>query len=67
MKTRFGSNTEDIYTVGIDYETMTLVNLDEAEQVLPVHIQDQQKAFTRKKDAAEEKTLFAGFVFDQEN
>lgn len=49
-KTRFGSNNESHYTIGIDYAHMRLLNLDESEQELPLHIKDKLKSIKNKKD-----------------
>jgi len=44
IKTRFSSNNESVYTIGIDYSRMRLLNLDDSEQEIPIHLKDQLKA-----------------------
>lgn len=59
-KTRFASNNESYYTIGIDYSHMQLKNLSEADQEIPLHIKDKIKAEKDKKDNAE---VYSDFDF----
>jgi replicative DNA helicase len=43
IKTRFGSNNETHYTIGIDYSHMRLLNLEACDQEIPLHIKDKLK------------------------
>lgn len=58
LKTRFASNNEQIYGVGVDFDRMKLLNLDESEEVVPLHIRDKIKVQQEKADKQEEKLLF---------
>ena len=58
LKTRFGSNNEQLYGVGVCFENMKLLNLDESEEVVPLHIRDKIKVQQEKADRQEEKLLF---------
>jgi archaellum biogenesis ATPase FlaH len=53
-KTRFGSNNESYYTIGINYNHMTLMNLDASEQEIPVHMKDKLK-YDKEKNKEKEK------------
>jgi archaellum biogenesis ATPase FlaH len=64
MKTRFGSNNEAIYTLGIDYDHMRLLNLGDDQQEIPLHIKDRLKFEKDQKDQKEESTIFTGFDFN---
>lgn len=44
LKSRFLDNIGACYTVGVDRPKMRLVNLDESEQEIPLHLKDQLKA-----------------------
>lgn len=62
-KTRFGSNNESYYTIGIDYNHMRLINLDAADQEIPIHLKDKLKQIKDKKVEKEESNLFDEFDF----
>lgn len=61
LKTRFASNNDSIHTIGVSYNTMTLKNLNEDEQELPIYIKDQLKVQQSKKDEKEEKVILFDF------
>jgi archaellum biogenesis ATPase FlaH len=63
MKTRFSSTNEQIYTVGISYDHMRLMNLGEEDQEIPLHIKDKLKFEKEQQNQKEESTLYSDFNF----
>lgn len=63
MKTRFSSTNEQIYTLGIDYNHMRLINLDQSQENIPLHIRDKLKSEKDKQVEQEESTLYDTFDF----
>jgi archaellum biogenesis ATPase FlaH len=63
MKSRFSSNTESIYNIGIDYEYMRLLDVDNPEAI-PLHIQDRLKNKKQQDDHNEESGLYDSFDFN---
>ena len=63
-KTRFGSNNESYYTIGIDYLHMRLMNLDMCDQEIPLHIKDKLKKNIENKNEEDEENMFGGFKFE---
>ena len=49
LKTRFGSNVNQFYSVGVDKNKMTLTDLADEDQVLPISVRDKQEAFDEKR------------------
>lgn len=41
--TRWDENSNDIFTIGVEYGKMKLTNLDDSEQEVPLHIKDKLK------------------------
>ena len=41
--TRWDENSNQIYTIGVDYPKMRLLNLNDDQQEIPLHIKDQLK------------------------
>ena len=64
MKTRFSSTNGQLYTLGIDYDHMRLLNLDEGQQEIPLHIKDKLKYEKEIKDKKEESPIYEGFDFN---
>ena len=60
IKTRFDENNDQVYTVGVIFKKMRLLNLEEEEQEIPEHIKDRIKSEKKKK---EEKETFSMFDF----
>jgi replicative DNA helicase len=58
IKTRFDSNNDSYYTVGIKYEHMRLYNLDAQDQEIPMHIKDRLKMAQQKTEEEELETMF---------
>jgi archaellum biogenesis ATPase FlaH len=54
LKTRYASNNEFTYTIGIDFSKMRLENLSEEEQEVPLHVRDTLR--NEQKKAEEEET-----------
>lgn len=48
--TRWDENANDVFTIGVEYSKMKLLNLDESEFELPVHIKDQLKLEEKNKE-----------------
>lgn len=61
IKSRFDSNINQIVTVGIDYDKMRLLNLEDDQQEIPVHIKDKLKAEQKKKD---DQDTYSDFDFN---
>lgn len=62
--TRWDENANDIFTIGVDYGKMRLLNLDDSEQEVPAHIKDQLRIAEENAKAKEDSaTLYAGFEF----
>ena len=59
LKSRFDSNINQIVTVGIDYEKMRLINLDDNEQAIPQYIKDKLKFITGMYLDDENKTILS--------
>lgn len=58
LKSRFGSNINQIVTTGVDYDKMKLINLSDAEQEIPLHIKDKLKYEQSKIDEKEQYDAF---------
>lgn len=58
--TRFDENANDVCTIGVDYQKMRLLNLEESEQEIPQHIKDKLKS---EKEQQREQSNFEAFDF----
>lgn len=56
--TRWDENANDVYTIGVEYSKMKLLNLDESEQEIPQHIKDKLKYEEDQRRAVEEHSAF---------
>jgi len=69
IKTRFGANNYEIYTVGVNRSHMKLHQLAESEQELPLHVKDQLKVEEatryKKKNAEATEDVLARFTFEE--
>jgi len=52
LKTRFGANVDQYYTVGVNKHKMTLYDLEESEQVIPVAVKDRLDYQNQQKKGA---------------
>lgn len=55
--TRWDENSNDIYTIGVDYSRMKLINLDQTQQEIPQHIKDKLK-FEKEQEETAQFTAF---------
>ena len=58
IKTRFAGNNEKCYTIGVDYSKMKLLNLDDSQQEIPIHIKDMLKEQQNKINKEESNIGF---------
>lgn len=60
LKSRFNDNINAVYTIGVDRPHMRLINLNESQQEIPLHIKDSLK---RQQREEEEREISEGFDF----
>lgn len=61
--TRWDENSNDIFTIGVDYGKMTLLNLDESDQEIPAHIKDKLNYEKQQQQLNQVEEVSHGFDF----
>jgi len=58
LKSRYNDNINAVYTIGVDRPKMKLINLEDSDQEIPIHIKDKLKQEQHKKDNEESYSDF---------
>ncbi len=64
LKTRFGGNRSEVYTIGVDRSHMLLHESETQE--LPMHVKDRMAFFDKRRDETPSSGKDAIFVYDDE-